>query len=277
MKRLLILVFTLGVFTISAQTLTPKWKTEATLLVPESVLLDSKNNVLYVACIDGKPDDKDGNGYIAQVTMEGNIKNMKWATGMDAPKGMGLHNSKLYVADIDRVAVIDVATGKISSTIPIEGAKFLNDVTVDKSGNVYVSDTNTAKIHVIKDNKATVYYENQEALKGVNGLLSIGNDLYVVSFADGANYKLTADKKLNKVGTTVEGGDGVISLGKDEYLVSSWHGEVDYINSKGEMKKLLDTREQKLNAADIEYDPKTKTLFVPTFFANSVEAYTFAK
>jgi DNA-binding beta-propeller fold protein YncE len=277
MKRLLILVFTLGVFTISAQTLTPKWKTEATLLVPESVLLDSKNNVLYVACIDGKPDDKDGNGYIAQVTMEGKIKNMKWATGMDAPKGMGLHNSKLYVADIDRVAVIDVATGKISSTIPIEGAKFLNDVTVDKSGNVYVSDTNTAKIHVIKDNKATVYYENQEALKGVNGLLSIGNDLYVVSFADGANYKLTADKKLNKVGTTVEGGDGVISLGKDEYLVSSWHGEVDYINSKGEMKKLLDTREQKLNAADIEYDPKTKTLFVPTFFANSVEAYTFAK
>jgi outer membrane protein assembly factor BamB len=277
MKRLFTLVFTLAVFSVSAQTLTPKWKTEASLLVSESVLFDSKNNVLYVACIDGKPDDKDGNGYIAQVTLDGKIKNLKWATGMDAPKGMGLYNNKLYVADIDRVVVIDIATGKTSSTVPVEGAKFLNDVTVDKSGNVYVSDSNTAKIHLIKDNKATVYYEDQVGLKGVNGLLSVGNELYVVSFADGSNYKLTADKKLNKVGTTAEGADGIIPLGNDEYLVSSWHGEVDYINSKGEMKKLLDTREQKINAADIEYDPKTKTLFVPTFFANSVEAYTFAK
>jgi DNA-binding beta-propeller fold protein YncE len=277
MKRLLTLVFTLSVISISAQTLTPKWKTEATLLVPESVLFDSKNDVLYVACIDGKPDDKDGNGYIAQVTLDGKIKNMKWATGMDAPKGMALHNNKLYAADIDRVVVIDVSTGKISSTVPIGGAKFLNDMTADKSGNVYVSDTNTGKIHLIKDNKATVYYDGQGTLKGVNGLLSMGNDLYVVDFANGTNYVLTADKKLNKVGSTAEGADGVIPLGKDEYLVSSWHGEVDYINSKGEMKKLLDTREQKLNAADIEYDPKTKTLFVPTFFANSVEAYTFAK
>src|SRR5688572_31240453 len=129
MKRLLTLAFTLSVLSISAQTLTPKWKTEATLLVPESVLLDSKNNVLYVACIDGKPEDKDGNGYVAQVGLDGKIKNLKWATGMNAPKGMGLHNGKLYVADIDRVVVIDVATGKIASTVPIEGAKFLNDVT----------------------------------------------------------------------------------------------------------------------------------------------------
>jgi sugar lactone lactonase YvrE len=277
MKRLLTLVFTLSVLSISAQTLTPKWKTEATLLVPESVLLDSKNNVLYVACIDGKPEDKDGNGYVAQVGLDGKIKNLKWATGMNAPKGMGLHNGKLYVADIDRVVVIDVATGKIASTVPIEGAKFLNDVTADKSGNVYVSDSNTGKIHLVKDNKAQVYYENQELLKGVNGLLALGNELYVVDFPSGVNYKLTADKKLNKFSATAEGADGIVPLGKDEYLVSSWHGEIDYVNAKGEMKKLLDTREQKISSADIEYDPKTKTLFIPTFFNNTVDAYTFSK
>ena len=55
MKRLLTLVFSLGVLSISAQTLTPKWTTDATLSVPESVLLDSKNNVLYVSSIDGTP------------------------------------------------------------------------------------------------------------------------------------------------------------------------------------------------------------------------------
>ena len=112
---------------------------------------------------------------------------------------------------------------------------------------------------------------------GINGLLALGSDLYVVDFPSGVNYKLSADKKLNKFATTAEGGDGVVPVGKDEYMVSSWHGEVDYVSAKGEVKKLVDTRDQKLNAADIEYDPKSKTLFVPTFFANSVMAYTFSK
>ncbi len=137
--------FHYGVLSLSAQTLTPKWTTEATLRVPESVLLDSKNNVLYVSSIDGTPDAKDGNGFISQVTLDGKIKNLKWATGLDAPKGMGLFNNNLYVADISRLVTIDTKTGKVTQTLEIEGAKFLNDVTVDKAGNVYVSDSNTGK------------------------------------------------------------------------------------------------------------------------------------
>jgi uncharacterized protein VirK/YbjX len=39
------------------QTLTLKWKSDATLPVSESVAFDSKNNVLYVSCIDGKPEE----------------------------------------------------------------------------------------------------------------------------------------------------------------------------------------------------------------------------
>jgi len=69
----------------------------------------------------------------------------------------------------------------------------------------------------------------------------------------------------------------VVPVGKDEYIVSSWHGEIAYVNAKGEVTKLLDTRDRKLSSADIEYDPKTKTLFVPTFNANTVMAYTFSK
>lgn len=276
MKALFTLFFFLGTMALSAQTLTLKWQTEANLRVPESVLLDSKNNVLYVSSIDGSPENKDGNGFISQVSMDGKIKNLKWATGLDAPKGMGLFNNNLYVADISRVVTIDLSNGKITNSVKIAGAKFLNDVTVDKSGNVYVSDSNTGKIHVVKGGKAEVYFEGPE-IKGVNGLLASGNDLYVVDFPSGGNYKLSADKKITKFSTTAEGADGVVPVGKDEYLVSSWHGEVAYVNAKGESKKLLDTRDKKISAADIEYDPKTKTLFVPTFNANTVVAYTFSK
>lgn len=276
MKRLLTCVFTLMAFALSAQTLTEKWTTEATLRVPESVLLDSKNNVLYVSSIDGTPETKDGNGFISQVALDGKIKNLKWATGLDAPKGMGLFNNNLYVADISRVVTIDISTGKMTNALEIEGAKFLNDITVDKAGNVYVSDSNTGRIHVIKGGKAEVYFEGPE-IKGVNGLLATDYGLYVVDFPTGVNYKLSKDKKITKFSTTAEGADGVVLVGKDEYIVSSWHGEVAYVNAKGESKKLLDTRDKKLSSADIEYDPKTKTLFVPTFNANTVMAYTFSK
>lgn len=276
MKRLLTLVFSFGVLSIAAQTLTPKWTTEATLSVPESVLLDSKNNILYVSSIGGTPESKDGDGFISQVTLDGKVKNLKWATGLDAPKGMGLFKDNLYVADISRVVAISIATGKIVQTIDIEGAKFLNDVTVDKSGNVYVSDSNTGTIHLIKDGKSEIYFEGTE-IGGVNGLLAVGKELYVVDFPTGVNYKLSADKKLTKVTTTAEGADGIVPVGKDEYIISSWHGQIDYVNAKGEAKKLLDTRDKKLSSADIEYDPKTKTLFVPTFNTNTVMAYTFSK
>ena len=37
-------------------------------------------------------------------------------------KGLGLHAGKLYVADIDRVHMIDKNLGRVTQTIAIEGA-----------------------------------------------------------------------------------------------------------------------------------------------------------
>ncbi|MEJ1238832.1 ATP/GTP-binding protein [Chryseolinea sp. T2] len=274
MKKALVIVLLASGFGATAQSLTLKWKTPPNIPVPESVAFEPKGNVLYVACINGKPEEKDGNGTIAKVGVDGKIVAVDWATGLDAPKGMGIYNGNLYVADITQVRTISLATGKITSSLEIEGAQFLNDITVDKKGNVYVSDTQTGKIHLVKGGKAEVYFESPE-LNGVNGLLALDNGLYIVSFATGNSYKLGADKKLTPFTKVVEGADGIVAVGKDEYLVSNWHGEVYYVDAKG-ARKLVDTKD-KVNAADIEYDAKTKTLYIPTFFANSVDAYTFSK
>lgn len=274
MKKALVIVLLAAGFAATAQSLTLKWKTPPNVPVPESVEFDPKGNVLYVACINGKPDEKDGNGTIAKVGVDGKIVALDWAKGLDAPKGMGIHGGNLYVADITQVRTISLSSGQITSSVEIEGAKFLNDITVDKKGNVYVSDTQTGRIHLVKNNKAEVYFESPD-LNGVNGLLAQDNGLFIVNFATGNSYKLSADKKLTPFTKVVEGADGIVPVGKDEYLVSSWHGEVYFVDAKG-ARKLLDTKD-KVNAADIGYDPKTKTLFVPTFFANSVDAYTFSK
>jgi DNA-binding beta-propeller fold protein YncE len=282
MKKILVTLLTVIMagtlsFHAGAQTLDLKWKTDTLLRVPESVLFDASKNILYVACIDGKPDGKDGVGSIAKVSPTGKIEKLNWVTGLDAPKGMGLYKNTLYVADISAVDVIDIATGKVTAKVEIEGAVFLNDITVDKKGNVYTSDTRTGKIYVLKNNKPELYFESKE-LQGVNGLLALPDgSLYVLDFATGFNYKLSADKKLTKFGETAQGADGVVWADKDGYLVSSWHGEVYYVNAQGQSQKLLDTKDQKVSAADIEFDPKSKTLYVPTFFSNSVVAYTLKK
>lgn len=260
----------------SAQTLQLKWSTDTLLRVPESVLFDSKANVLYVSNIDGKSNEKDGKGFISKLSTDGKVISLEWGTGLNAPKGMGMHKGSLYVADLTRVAVFDLASGKLTSSIEIEGAQFLNDITIDAKGNVYVSDSATGKIHKVSDGKAEVYFESA-AFKRVNGLLALKGALYVADAGTGKNYKLGDDKKLTEYAETAQGADGIVMVGKDEYIVSSWGGEVYYVNAAGKATKMLDTKEQKLNSADIDYDSKTKTVFIPTFYGNKVMAYEFKK
>jgi DNA-binding beta-propeller fold protein YncE len=280
MKKIQILLY--GVLalaistTINAQTLTLKWKTDTLLRVPESVLVDSKNNILYVANIDGAPDGKDGKGFISKVSPQGKIVSLEWVTGLDAPKGMGLFNNTLYVADIKRVAVIDIKSGKITASIDIAGSIFLNDITVDEKGNVYVSDSSTGKIHKITNNKPEVFFESAD-VKSTNGVLALKDGLYLADFQSGTFYKVDWNKKLTKIGATPAGGDGVVTIGKNEFIVSSWYGEITLIDTNGKVTKLLDTKDQKLSSADVAFDAKTKTLYVPTFFANSVMAYELKK
>lgn len=278
MKKIIvsILFFVAIAATTVGQSLQLKWSSDTVLRIPESVLFDSKANVLYVSNIDGKSGEKDGKGFISKMSPDGKIISLEWATGLNAPKGMGLHKGSLYVADLTGVAVFDVATGKQTSRVEIEGAQFLNDITIDSKGNVYVSDSATGKIHKLNGNKAELYFESPE-FKRINGLLALKDGLYVADAGNGKNYKLSADKKLTPYTETAPGADGIVLVGKDEYIVSSWGGEVYFVDANRKSQKLLDTKEQKLNSADIDYDSKTKTVFVPTFNGNKVMAYEFKK
>lgn len=250
--------------------LVKKWETEATLKTPESVRFDAAGKVLYVANIDGKePWAKDGKGSIAKVGLDGKVIAAEWVTGLEAPKGMGLHNGKLYVADIDRVAVIDVAKGAIAQMIPVEGAQRLNDVSIGKDGTVYVSDMQGLKIYALKNSKPEVVFA--EGLKRPNGVLSHGDDLYILD--SGTLLKVSKDKKVTKIAEGMDAStDGIEHVRGDEFIVSCWAGAI-YSVKGGTATLLQDTRPQKPNTADIGYDSKTKTVYVPTFFTNTVIAY----
>ena len=244
------------------------WETEATLPIPESVLYSAKDKLLYVAQIDGKPGEKDGKGGIAKVGLDGKIIAQDWITGLDAPKGMGKIGNTLYVADVTAVVEIDIKNGKVIKKHEVEGAKFLNDLTIDAKGNIYVSDSDTKKVHLIKDGKISTYFDD---LTRPNGLLAVGSDLLIAD--SGALKRLSSDKKVTIIAEGMDKStDGIEQVKAGEYIVSCWAGVVYYVTDKG-AEKLLDTSADKINSADIGYDPIKKIVYVPTFMKNSVVAY----
>jgi sugar lactone lactonase YvrE len=247
-----------------------KWETDSSLKVPESVLVDKANNLLYVSNIEGtEPWGADGKGSISKLGLDGKVVAADWVTGLNAPKGLGMYNGKLYVADLKNLVIIDIASGKIEKTVTIDAATGLNDITVDSKGVVYVSDSPGKKLFKFENGKAELYLDT---LKGPNGVLAHENELYVLD--DKAMYKVNADKSLTKITDGLDGNaDGLENVGGKDFIISCWEGLVWYINGDGSKEVLLDTRDQKKNTADIGYDKETKTLYVPTFFKNTVAAY----
>ena len=148
-------------------------------------------------------------------------------------------------------------------------SKFLNDITIDSKGNIYVSDSQTKKVHLLKDGKVTTYFEN---LTGPNGLLAVGSDLLIAD--SGTLKKLSSDKKITTIAEGMDKStDGIEQVKPGEYLVSCWAGVVYYVKADGTTEKLLDTTADKTNSADIGYDAAKKIVYVPTFMKNSVVAY----
>ncbi len=245
------------------------WQTDSTLKVPESVLYDADAGVLYVANIDGSPSEKDGRGSLARVGLDGQIIDNEWITELDAPKGMGLHKNLLYVANITEVVVIDIGKSTIVQRIPVEGSAFLNDVTVDSEGMVYVSDSRTKKVHRIQDGVVSLYLDD---IGNANGLLALGRELYILSA--GSLLRADDDRRLTTIAEGMDRStDGIEMVKENEFIVSCWSGIVYYVKADGSKEVLLDTRDQGINSADIGYDSENRVIYVPTFYKNSVFAY----
>ena len=96
-------------------TLTQLWETSADLTTCESILYDDASGTIYVANIEGDAAEKDGKGSISIISKEGEITDADWVSGLNAPKGMGIMDGKLYVTDIDEVVEIDIEGASISN------------------------------------------------------------------------------------------------------------------------------------------------------------------
>jgi hypothetical protein len=270
MKSIVFALIFFAAFAATAQQhkLEKLWETDTIVAIPESVLPDFKENILYVSLIDGGGWDADGKGGVAKLSTDGKKYDSTWITGLNAPKGLGRYKNRLFAADISEVVVIDIDKGKVEKKIPIDGAKGLNDITVTDKGIVYVSDSRTAKIWRIENGQPTLYLDS---IKGANGLKAINNDLI---FAQGKLLmKSNAAKEITKIAEVPQGIDGIEPVGNGDFIVTSWAGYIYYVYADGRFETILETHLQKKNTADIGFDPAKKIVYVPSFNGKTVAAY----
>lgn len=250
---------------------------------PESAVFDADAGVFYVSNVNGDPGAADGNGYITKLSQQGEIEEKEWVTGLNAPKGLALHDGTLYVSDIDELVVIDTASGEIAARHQAEGATFLNDVTAHEDGRVFVSDMMQNQIWVLDGDQFELWLQDVE-LENPNGLLAEPDRLVVGAWGK-PNEDFTTDvpghlkavdyasKEITSIGPGEPIGnlDGVEPDGQGGYLVTDWvAGGLYRISSEGKAELLMELNQ---GSADHEFVESEGLVVIPMMMDGTVDAY----
>lgn len=252
------------------------WSTDG-FDMPESVAFDAAGNRLIVSVMEGAPNAVDGNGHLALLSTDGKIIDAKWATGMDAPKGLALMNGKVFAADLTSLRVVDAQTGKLLQSLPAEGSVFLNDVTTS-GDEIFVSDMMTNTIWRYADGTFEKWLESPE-LNHPNGLYWDNGRLLVGAWGKGLKNDFTteapgsllaidpATKAISVVARDIGNIDGIARL-NGKLVLNDWiNGKVFEIDADGISNEIMS---EPAGLADIS--AHNDVLYLPHMLEGRIEA-----
>lgn len=266
-----------------AQSLTESWRAGG-FEMPESVSHDPQTGALYVSNINSPDMSANGEGYITRLAIDGSVTEERFATGLNAPKGTFVKEGTLYVAGIEEVVEIDLATGEVTTRHAVPGASFLNDVAVADDGTIYVTETMQGAVYAISNGTATEFVADA-ALAGANGIVIDGDRLLVATLGDlsggfenlePSNIKAVdiASKAITDYGSPepvgmldgieiVEGGVLVTDNGGGRLVTVAADGTTTEIGMSG------------AGSADLEYVAAENLVVVPLLNGNEVVGFTY--
>ncbi len=256
------------------KTVTTKWDVTEELKAPESAAFDKAREVVYVSNYNpfGPPGAKDG--FLSRLSADGKMLDREWVEGLDRPTGLALRENRLFVVERGGVAVIDVESGVVADRRSCPNEGMLNDIDVDPSGTLYLSDSQNNVIYKLENDTCEAWLEGWP-LVGPNGLLVEGDTL-VVGNLRGENL-LFIDRRNKSIEADIELGpglvDGVEADGEGGYIVSQYDGRILRVQPSGETQVLVDTTEAQIYCADLEYVPERGLLVVPSLMGGGLAAY----
>ena len=255
----------------SAPRLEQLWVTEG-FDAPEGAAL-APDGSYFISNVAGDGSTRAGKGFISKLGTDGTVLMLRWAEGLDAPKGMTVLGDMLYVADIDRVVTFDAHTGTKLDTIGIEDAKMLNDMTVWQ-GEVLVSDSGAASIHRLTPEGPQLLGASTD-WAGINGVLGDGDRLLITTMTEGYLIELRSADSEDILARGMKDADGVGLVPGGGYLVSSWPGQIHYVSEDGQVTTLLDTQSEGILQNDLSVFGDV--VIVPNWLPGTVTAWRVAR
>ena len=264
------------------------WRTEQVmsisgLAVPECAAVLTETGDVFISNIDAPAkgaDDRyntdDNAGFVTRLETGGKLKAIRWVDSeVNAPvnsiKGLCVLKGVLYACDVDHVRRMSIKTGQSLEPLIIPGAKFLNDAATDGE-YIYVSDSNTDKIHRIDGEKITEF----PGPPNPNGIAISDGKMFVVSWAAHEIYEVDMDgimpvKPFGLAGH-FGGLDGVEILSDGKFLVSD-QKQNRLVLVSADRKRLRTLVEVKGGPADFGLDRQRGLLYVPLIWDNSLAVF----
>ncbi|MFW0717447.1 acetolactate decarboxylase [Pedobacter sp. N23S346] len=248
--------------------------------MPESITSDGKR--FFVSNQGQDFLNKDGDGYISEISADGKLINQKFLPQngiLNAPKGMAVANGILYVADLDRIVGFDINTKKTVFELIIPQAVVLNDVCHLENGFIGVTETVSGNIYKVNTKNKT--FEIIGNLPTANGINYDENTKRLVVctngkiLGEGAVYTKTGNGNFQALPNIANGFfDGVEWINDSHLLISDWvtfptkgFGKLWIYDLKTQQAKMLLTEE---SIADIYYNPTTQKIYMPQMLKNKV-------
>lgn len=229
----------------------------------ESAVYDSEKEVIYASLIG---DRKKGDGSIAKVGLNGELIDKNFIANLNDPKGIAITKDKLFVSDVTELVEADLETGEVIKRYTLEGIKFLNDVALDKEGNVFVSDTSTSKIYKLDTEGNFSLWFAAASLDRPNGLLIQDNTMFVASWGSSPEGGRVSKvdmltKSIDSISTIIGNLDGIRVYDKNRMIISDWKsGNIHLIDYKGNTEQILKVGQ---SVGDIAYIKEKKLLLLP--------------
>ena len=251
---------------------------------PECVLVDPETGTAYVSNINAKAElywQDTGAGFLFRFNSDGTMETLKWVAStpdfvIHQPKGMALLDGVLYVADNTRVLSFSLPDGDSKKIYPVEGAQRLNDM-ASGTGNVYVTDVATGKIHRI-DTSDAGKHDVVAAIDGVNGITLRDGIMYAVTWTLHDVFEVALDGSRPPVAFGLAAHfthlDGVEPWEDGGLLISDPGG--NKIGVVAGDRRTVDTFYEMPEPADIGIDRERQRVYAPQLTAGAVVVLSFS-